>query len=218
MIDCGRIAPDDLPAHGHGDILSFELSVGGKRVIVDQGVYEYVAGERRQQSRAAAAHNTLSFDDADQAEFYGAFRCGRRPNVRVETWQPDASGNGFVLEGSHDGFSHLPGRPQHVRRFEVSGNRIVIDDHIRGQCDRPGRIGLLLHPDVDVALDGNTAVMRIEGAVIRMTSGAPVEMEPAVWWPDMGHEVATQRLVVPLASGETALTTCLDMQPEASDA
>src|SRR6185437_2162451 len=62
VADCGRIAPDDLPAHGHGDVLSFELSVAGERIIVDQGVYEYVAGERRQLARAAASHNTLCLE------------------------------------------------------------------------------------------------------------------------------------------------------------
>src|SRR6201999_1036734 len=42
VADCGRIGPDALPAHAHGDILSFELSLGGQRFVVDPGVYEYV--------------------------------------------------------------------------------------------------------------------------------------------------------------------------------
>ena len=74
IADCGRIAPDDLPAHGHADILSFELSVGGQRLIVDQGVFEYISGEKRQRARAASSHNTLCFENADQADFFGAFR------------------------------------------------------------------------------------------------------------------------------------------------
>jgi uncharacterized heparinase superfamily protein len=44
VADCGRISPADLPAHGHGDVLSSERSVKGHRIIVDQGVYEYFAG------------------------------------------------------------------------------------------------------------------------------------------------------------------------------
>ena len=87
VADCGRIAPDDLPAHGHGDVLSFELSVAGSRIIVDQGVFEYIAGEKRQRARAAWSHNTLCFEGADQADFFGAFRCGRRPNVMVLTYE-----------------------------------------------------------------------------------------------------------------------------------
>ena len=82
VADCGRIGPDDLPAHAHGDILSFEWSLRGERIIVDPGVYEYVAGPRRAASRSAASHNTLCFDGLDQADFFGAFRCGRRPMSR----------------------------------------------------------------------------------------------------------------------------------------
>ncbi len=79
IADCGRIGPDTLPAHAHGDILSFELSVAGERLVVDPGVYEYIDGPRRRAARAASSHNTLCFDGLDQADFFGAFRCGRRP-------------------------------------------------------------------------------------------------------------------------------------------
>ena len=130
VADCGRIAPDDLPAHGHGDVLSFEWSVAGQRIIVDQGVYEYSAGVCRQRARAAASHNTLCFEGADQADFFGGFRCGRRPNVRLLAYVP--TGGGFVLEGTHDGFRELPGQPRHVRRFDALPGRLVIEDRIEG--------------------------------------------------------------------------------------
>jgi uncharacterized heparinase superfamily protein len=70
IVDCGSIGPNELPAHSHGDVLSFELSLGGRRFIVDQGVFEYNAGPRRQASRSSANHNTLSLDDTDQADFF----------------------------------------------------------------------------------------------------------------------------------------------------
>ena len=79
IADCGPIGPDALPGHGHGDVLSFEWSVGGRRVIVDQGVYEYVDGARRRTARSAMSHNTLCIEGFDQAEFFGDFRVGRRP-------------------------------------------------------------------------------------------------------------------------------------------
>lgn len=205
VADCGRIAPDDLPAHGHGDVLSFEWSVGGERIIVDPGVYEYVAGERRRRARSAASHNTLCFEGADQADFFGAFRCGRRPNVDVQVYarQDDR----FVLEGSHDGFRNLPGRPRHVRRFEVSPDAVIIADRIEGSPRRTARIGFLLHPAVEVAVAGREATLRRGAAPVRMTATQPIEVEPAVWWPDMGHEIATRRLVLRLAPGVMGATT-----------
>jgi uncharacterized heparinase superfamily protein len=137
VADCGRIAPDDLPAHGHGDVLSFEWSVKGHRIIVDQGVYEYIAGPRRRQSQTAMSHNTLCLEDADQAELYSSFRCGRRPNVDVRNYNAHAAG--FVLEGTHDGFAHLPGRRS---ASSMASSRTVNDDLTR-------RRGRVLPPHVD---------------------------------------------------------------------
>jgi uncharacterized heparinase superfamily protein len=196
IADCGRIAPDDLPAHGHGDVLSFELSVGGQRMIVDQGVFEYNAGEKRQRARSARSHNTLCFEGADQADFFGAFRCGRRPNVTVLDYR--SSANGFVLEGTHDGFRHLPGRPRHVRRFEASPDRIVIRDRIEGTPDRTARIGFLLHPGAGATLEDGTATVRHGASAVKIACSAPLDIEPAVWWPCMGLERATSRLVMRL--------------------
>jgi Heparinase II/III-like protein len=59
-------------------MLSFEWSVKGLRMIVDPGVFEYNPAPHRIYARAAASHNTVTFDDAEICEFFGAFRCGRR--------------------------------------------------------------------------------------------------------------------------------------------
>ncbi len=203
VVDCGRIAPDDLPAHGHGDVLSFEWSVNGNRLVVDQGVFEYFAGPRREASRAAASHNTLAVDGADQADFFGAFRCGRRPNVEVRAWQP--GNDAFELVGSHDGYGHLPGRPRHVRRIAADVRGLAIRDHIEGRLDGRASVGTLLHPDIAVTVDGNghSAMLRGSTATVRMTASAPITVEPASWWPDMGVEVATRRLMMHLPVGTT---------------
>jgi uncharacterized heparinase superfamily protein len=209
LADCGRIAPDDLPAHGHGDVLSFEWSARGARIVVDQGVYEYIPGTRRQQARSAALHNTLCLEGADQADFFGAFRCGRRPNVQVHLWQ--AHCDGFVLEGSHDGYRHLPGRPRHVRRFEVSANGVRIDDRIEGATQRVAYIGFLLHPEVQVTPMGRQVRLVSGGAEVIMSSSHTITVEPAVWWPDIGVEWPTRRLVVRLSPGQPGATATLNL-------
>ncbi len=192
IADLGRIGPDDLPAHAHGDIGSFELSVDGLRMIVDQGVFEYVAGPLRAQSRAASAHAALALDGADQAEFFGAFRCGRRPDVRVDRWE--ARNDGFVLEGRHNGYATLPGRPVAVRRFDVIPERVAVTDRIEGATDRVASVGLLLHPDCRVELEAGRAVIRRDTVTIFVESALPMAIEPAQWWPDMGHSLPTHRL------------------------
>jgi uncharacterized heparinase superfamily protein len=209
VVDCGRMAPDDLPAHGHGDVLSFEWSVGGERIVVDQGVFEYVAGERRQCSRSAVSHNTLCFDGIDQADFFGAFRCGARPDVRILAWAPQA--HGFTLEGTHDGFGRSGVDLRHVRRFEASAGVLVIHDSIEGRAERPASLGILLHPEVDVVASGRTALARRGSTRIGIASSEPIAVEDAVWWPDMGCEHASRRLRIALAPGTRQVTTSLQV-------
>lgn len=209
VIDCGRIAPDDLPAHGHGDVLSFEWSVGGERLIVDQGVFEYVAGDKRRQSRSAMNHNTLCFEGADQADFFGAFRCGRRPDVAVRAYRQLE--DGFVLEGSHDGFRSLSGRLHHVRSFEATARTLEISDRIEGETSAPARVGLLLHPEASVSGGNREFMLSRRKATVRLRSSHPVVVEPAVWWPDMGTEIATSRLVMRLHPGERVACLQLDV-------
>ena len=192
MIDCGPIAPDALPAHGHGDILSFEWSVGGKRIIVDPGVFEYVAGERRILSRACRSHNTVSLESLDQAEFFGDFRVGRRPRVAVQRLE---TGDGTILiQGAHDGFARSSGRPVHVRKFYAGHNCVSIHDWFEGTFRGSARAGLLLHPDVMAKHIGNSVLLLADGLQIEVRANRPASLVHAVWWPDLGVEIATTRI------------------------
>ena len=199
VIDMGRIGPDDLPAHAHGDIGSFELSLDGQRIIVDPGVFEYIAGPRRDASRAASSHNCLALDDADQAEFYGAFRCGRRPDVDVDFLEIDRER--AVVHGRHDGYRILPGRPVIVRRFEADRTSIRIADRV--DCPRwhSGRANLLLHPECSAEIAGNSAKITRGQSSIELIASLPVESETASWWPDMGESRDTIRLFLTLPPG-----------------
>jgi uncharacterized heparinase superfamily protein len=211
IIDCGRLAPDDLPAHGHGDALSFEWSVGNRRVIVDPGVFEYCTGERRARSRSAMAHNTLCFEAADQADFFGSFRCGRRPDVTMRRFEPRV--DGFVLEGTHDGFVHLAGAPRHVRRFEVRSDGLIVDDRIEGAPNRCAYVTFLFHPNVKVRVTDDGLVLSMNDVIIAMRSQLPIELHQAVWWPDMGVARPTSLARITIDVGvEAVLTTMLIMQ------
>ncbi len=200
VADCGRIGPDALPAHAHGDILSFELSLAGLRFVVDPGVYKYVEGGRRRAARAAARHNTLCFDGLDQAEFFGAFRCGRRPNVMLRELvrEPDR----LVLEGTHDGY----GPHKHVRRFEQTSGVLRIVDRISGQPRMAG-IGFLLHPEVEVCLEAGGALLSRGETRARFCASLDIVCEDAVWWPDMGREMATKRLRLSAPPGLSEVTS-----------
>ena len=205
VVDAGPISPDSLPAHGHGDIGSFEWSIAGERFVVDQGVYQYVASDRRAQSRSCACHNTLGIAGLDQAAFFGAFRSAHRARLIERTFERD--GAGFRLTVAHDGFVRAGG-PVHRRTITGHARHFVIEDTLDGPVDRNVAITLLLHPQVAVESAPAEPQAACEVQLRRARGGAilkadrPVGIESWHWWPDMGHQQATKRLRIAFAPGQ----------------
>ena len=146
IVDAGAIGPDHQPGHGHADMLSFELSVKGCRVVVDSGVGSYQDRRWRAYSRATAAHSTVEIAGESQVELWGAFRLGRRTRPRgVEVSRDD---HGFRLFGEHGGYEVLRGHPVHRRRFRFrpgapeedglrgGGTLTVVDEVTVGKAGR----------------------------------------------------------------------------------
>ncbi len=143
IADCGPPGPDDLPAHVHADALAFELSVGGRRVMVDGGVDEYAPGPRRDLLRGTSSHNTVEVDGQSQSEVWGSFRLGRRARVRRLWWEE--RGDGISLVGGHDGYARLGLR--HERRFDaVPGVGWRILDRLVGHGRHTAIARYRLHP------------------------------------------------------------------------
>lgn len=198
VCDAGRVGPDGLPAHAHGDIFAFELTVGGQRMIVDCGVFEYDAGAKRSWSRSTAAHNTLTLDDRDQCEFWSAFRLGRRADVRVHAGGM-ADGE-LVIDAEHDGYAHLDGAPVHRRRTRMEPNgRLTIRDTVRGGSGQRAASRLLLHPSVEIVRHDKGRMLLQAGAAriaVDTEGKARIETRTAPWWPDFGREVETKQIVL----------------------
>jgi uncharacterized heparinase superfamily protein len=197
LVDCGALGPSYLPGHGHCDLLSFEWSSGGRRIVVDQGTHQYLAGPRRLVSRRTASHNTVTVGAAEQSDIYGAFRCGRRATPELRAFEP-SGGGGFRFVGSHDGYAKLPGAPRHVRSIQARPGEIRVDDEIEGRV-HAAAAHLLLHPDCRVEVAGTEAVIRNGPVTVRLAASAPISTAPAEWYPDIHVAVPTVRLALPLA-------------------
>ena len=194
LVDCGKVAPDHLTAHGHADILSFEWSILGHRMVVDPGVYEYNEGPRRTYARSTRSHNTVTLEGEDQCEFWGAFRMGRRPSDVVSRFSPTA--DGFVLDGSHDGFRHLPGSPRHKRTFEVRHGHIRVLDEVQGGNGQLVEARLLLHPECEVLRQPGEMLVRRAGIEFLLRTDTEVLLNRAVWFPDFGVETECTQFVL----------------------
>jgi hypothetical protein len=208
VVDCGELGPSYLPGHGHCDLLACEWSTGGRRILVDQGTYQYFADPRRLASRSTRSHNTVSLDGAEQSDIYGAFRCGRRARPELRAFE--RRGDGFRFVGSHDGFTRLPGRPRHVRTIEAAPGRLVIRDRIEGGGSHDARSRLLLHPGCTVEVEGSGALIRSGPVAVRLEASAPIAAEPAEWYPDIYVAEPTLRLVLPVAAGGQGLELRLE--------
>jgi uncharacterized heparinase superfamily protein len=192
VVDCGPIGPDALIGHAHDDILSFEWSAAGRRLVVDQGTYQYRAGPRRVQSRAAASHNTVVVDGMEPSDFFSEFRCGRR--ARPEVLEYRAEGEGLVLAGTHDGFRRLAGRPRHVRRIDAMPGRILIEDRIESAGRHEASAGLLLHPDCRIGVTGREVLVESGPVKIVIEANIDPSIEPAEWFPNLHVQHPTHRL------------------------
>ncbi len=159
IVDCGPIGPDYQPGHAHCDTLSYELSLSGRRVVVDSGVYGYEPGDLRSYVRSTSAHNTVEVDGTEQSEIWKSHRVGRRAkplSARIE-----GNGAGAVsFAGSHDGYSFLPGKVIHERtiRYEPQNNWMVLD-RILGKGNHGARSRIHLHPDLRPVVDGERVLI-----------------------------------------------------------
>ena len=148
LFDTGPVAADELPAHAHNDLLTIEASLGGQRLIVDSGTYDYGEGSMRAYCRSTRAHNTLQVDGLEQCDLWSRFRMGYRG------W-PSSVECGRTAEFSWCRATHNAlrrGRVPETGRWlacRVGGPWICVD-WVRGKGQRHLTHWLHLHPDVDV--------------------------------------------------------------------
>jgi len=163
ILDCGPLGPDYQPGHGHCDVLSYELSLHGQRVVVDTGVSTYERSERHYE-RSTAAHNTLRIDGEEQAETWASFRVGRRPKVgQVEGGE--LTGFRFV-RGVHYAYQHRG--VIHFRMIILTPrNSWVVIDSLRGTGKHLVESFIHFHPAVRVENLSNPA-SRVAGTAEKL--------------------------------------------------
>lgn len=169
IVDCGPVGPDYQPGHAHCDLLSFELSLGGRRVIVDSGCGQYLAGELRSYQRGNAGHNTVTVDGLDQSEVWGAHRCARRAEPLSASLECLADG-ALRFSGGHDGYRRLPGSPLHRRAITWQGTTILVEDEVTGSGRHLLESRLHLHPDCQLIEHGDLFTISLDGFIVARIS------------------------------------------------
>lgn len=201
IADVGEVGPDYLPGHAHADTLSFELSLHGRRVLVNGGTSTYEAGPLRLAQRGTAMHNTVQVDGEDSSEVWSSFRVARRARPRDMRWLEHE--DTLVLEGAHDGYGRLPGKVIHSRRWELSGSGLAVVDVLAGSFGEAVarfRFAPGFEPAAGegaLAADGIRVVWDNDGAAPGLVAGA--------WYPRFGEEHPCQ--VLECRAGGNFMTT-----------
>lgn len=215
VCDAGPVGPDHIPGHAHADTLGFELSLFGRRLVVDTGTYDYLPTEMRAHCRSTAAHNTVEIDGRDQSEMWSAFRVGHRARPRDVAFEAHAAG--FSLNGSHDGYARLPGSPVHHREFRwLHAGRLIVVDRITAGRPVVVRSRIHLHPDARVvAMRGQSAVVAHAGHRVEVwyDGDGHLALRRAVYCPELGVQVQTSVLVYSQLGADVRSAFCLSVEP-----
>ncbi len=133
FLDVGAIGPDYLPGHAHADTLSFELSVGDERLIVDTGTGVYGDSPERLRQRGSQAHNVVAIDGQNSSEVWSGFRVARRASVEdLELSFTDPQ----RVSACHDGYRRLSGKVTVARTWEYNDGWLSISDTASGKFQR----------------------------------------------------------------------------------
>jgi len=210
IADLARVGPDYLPGHAHADTLSFELSLGAARVLVNGGTSTYEAGPERGRERGTPMHNTVTVDGADSSEVWSAFRVARRARPFDVRWGRGQDGTVWV-EGAHDGYRRLAGRVVHRRRWELGANGLAVIDRLEGRCGE-AVARFRFAPGLMVTRQGEAAGGTVGGAAMPMrwsASGASAaNVSPGTWHARFGTSEDVE--VLSLRIGGGALETRFD--------
>jgi len=215
LLDAGNPPPRGFDYHAHAGTLSFEMSAGRERLIVNCGAAA-TDGAWRGALRRSGAHSTAAIDAADSAEIVtdGGLRDGPG-TVEVERQQAEGA---ILVTAAHDGYAGRFG-VTHRRRLYLSreGRDLRGEDRFIGGAGHRLDIRFHLHPGVQISAlkGGDGYLLRLPGGQgWRFRSGLPegisAGLEDSVYFGD-GMTARRSRQIVlagPLnAAGAATETT-----------
>jgi uncharacterized heparinase superfamily protein len=165
LMDTGAHPPPGLDRDAHAGTLSFEMSVGRERLIVNCGAHPSGDEAWRRALSATAAHSTATVGETNSAEIVADGGLGRRPSkVLCQRREQDGA---MLVDASHDGYLRSFGIVHHRRLYLGEGGEDVRgEDRLTGPPGRSFAIRFHLHPDVTVAQPDES------GVLLRLPSGA----------------------------------------------
>ena len=199
LMDTGAAPPPGFDAHAHAGALSFEMSVGRQRLIVNCGAYAGARKDWRAAQRATAAHSTVTVDDLDSVESLGGAAVGAGPRPAGAA-RREADGNVWVDAGIAD-YGGVPGLGHRRRLYLASGGGDLRgEDTLTGRGAHRFSVHFHLHPSVTASLSRNagSVLLRLgDGGGWRLrASGGATSLRESVYLGLRGEPRRTEQVVV----------------------
>ncbi len=218
IVDAGNAPPPELSERAHASALSFELSAGPERIIVNCGVSPTKGSEWRSAMRATAAHSTMTLADASSAHVVSGNLALRLLGPRLIDGPTRVEGkrreseDGIYLDLSHDGYVSTFGVIHERRIFvshdgtDVRGEDRIVPQRINGPS-REFAVRFHLHPAVKILRAGKGVVLTLpSGATWRFGTGGALDVVESVYLGHANQIRKTQQIVL---TGQSSAETVI---------
>ncbi len=135
LIDAGGPPPITVSQEAHAGCLSFELSQGLQRIVVNCGLPGSNRETWRQVARATAAHSTVVFNDTSSCSFLEGSAFKRLLGTPIVSGPTDIQiareerSDSIILRTSHDGYAdRFRVIHQRALKLALAGNRVDGED------------------------------------------------------------------------------------------
>jgi uncharacterized heparinase superfamily protein len=173
VVDTGRRPPPGFDLHAHAGALSFEMSHGRDRLIVNCGAYRGPNPGWSRVARSSAAHSVLVVADTNSSEIREDGVVNRVPTT-VSCERAEHEGQQWI-SATHDGYRERFGLIYTRELFlAADGKDLRGEERLSGRPGAAFAVRFHLHPSVQASLaDGQTA------ARLRLPSGVSWQLRAA---------------------------------------
>jgi uncharacterized heparinase superfamily protein len=214
MIDCGAPPLPGFDRLFHAGTLSFEMTTGEERLIVNCGASATVDPVWSAAQRATAAHSTVVIADTNSSDLLQGAGTRRRAGIG-QIIRNVAEGNTWVT-AEHDGYRE-PYGIIHRRRLYLShdGDDLRGEDTLLGPHEGHCAVRFHLHPDASASTvqNGASILLRLQsGAAWRFqVAGGSPHLTESIYFGSASARRRTEQIVVsaPLTPGETRIKWAL---------
>lgn len=195
FLDVARVGPDYLPGHAHADTLSFEISLFGKRFLVNGGTSDYENGPIRDYERSTEAHNTVTINDKNSSEVWNSFRVARRAypfDLKIKDHK-----DLLKISCSHNGYFRFKNKVTHKREWILNGHSLIIKDSIKGKY-KNAIAHFHFHPTVIIKKINNDKIdlkLGNKKVLLKIIKGKPI-IKKSFYSQEFGKRLKTLSLKV----------------------